>query len=87
MVRCCDLHYIFKLEGNISFANLDFDSLSVLSEESLMDQSPVSPYDCYPMLNLSEGSKQSMINSSKSAVELRFLQQILWEAGEEEILN
>jgi len=67
---------------------VDFDTLSVLSEESMiMDQSPLTPSDYLPMFNLSEGSKQSMLNSSKSAIELRFMQQIMWEAGEHPINN
>ncbi|ODN03670.1 Guanine nucleotide exchange factor subunit Rich [Orchesella cincta] len=58
------------------------DTLSVMSEESIMlDQSPISQTDFLPMYGLSDSAKISMLNSTKSGIELRFIQQILWEAG------
>jgi len=60
----------------------DFDSLSVLSEESVaLDTSPLSPTDYLPSFGISESAKLAQLNSSKTSIELRFMQQIMWEAG------
>lgn len=57
-----------------------------MSEESiLLDQSPISQTDFLPMYGLSDSAKVSMLNSTKSGIELRFIQQILWEAGTKEL--
>lgn len=59
------------------------DTLSVLSEESvLMDQSMIQQADFLPVFNMAETAKASSMNSSKSGIELRFMQQLMWEAGE-----
>lgn len=58
------------------------DTISVLSEESIMmDQSPIQPSDFTPIINVAESSNVAALNSSKAGVQLRFLQQIMWEAG------
>jgi len=64
------------------------DTISVLSEESvLMDQSPIQPSDFPPVYGISDATKISVLSSSKTGIQLRFLQQIMWEAGKIQLLN
>lgn len=56
--------------------------MSVLSEESMMmDQSPIQPSDFNPIIITTDSAKLASLNSSKAGIQLRFLQQIMWEAG------
>jgi hypothetical protein len=54
-----------------------------MSEESvLLDQSPIQPSEfAPPIYGLTDATKISVLNSTKSGIQLRFLQQIMWEAG------
>ena len=66
-----------------STAIIPDETLSVMSEESvLMDQSMLQQADFLPVLNnLADNAKVTALNSSKSGVQLRFMQQLMWEAG------
>jgi len=58
------------------------DTISVVSEESVMlDQSPIQPSEFAPVYGLPDSTKISLLNSSKAGIELRFMQQLMWEAG------
>lgn len=48
----------------------------------MLDHSPITPSDYFPAFGVSEITKLSIMNSSKRGIELRFMQQIMWEAGE-----
>jgi hypothetical protein len=73
--------YLFLRKQTDNNLFLD-DTISVVSEESIMmDQSPILSTEFSPIMGISDSSKGSSLNSSKSGIQLRFMQQILWEAG------